>query len=122
MPSPIFKALQRHPALARPRKRRAASSAKPAAATEAAPASRAPLSRTPRSLTVTSRRWFLSGSRYSARVPYLRFSGRWLEERGFTVGSEVGVTIEPGRIILTSAAHDSAVDAARVAANMRPRV
>jgi len=122
MPSRVFKALQRHPALVRPRPRRAASPATAVAPPEAPAAPRASSSRTPRSLTVTSRRWFLSGSRYSGRVPYLRFSGRWLEERGFTIGSEVGVTIEAGRIILTTAAHDSADSAARAAANMRARV
>ena len=122
MPSRLFKAFQRHPALARLRARRAAPTGQPAAPPDVPATPRAPLSRTPRSLTVTSRRWFLSGCRYSGRVPYLRFSGRWLEERGFTIGSAVGVTIEPGRIILTSAAHDSAVDAARAAAHMRPRV
>lgn len=37
-----------------------------------------------------------------ARVPYLRMSGRWLEERGFAIGSAVQVRVEHGRVTLIS--------------------
>lgn len=37
-----------------------------------------------------------------APVPYLRMSGRWLEEHGFTIGSAVQVRVEHGRVTLIS--------------------
>ena len=48
-------------------------------------------------------------------VPYLRLSGRWLEEHGFTVGSWVDVHVADGRVILTNAATVEAENEARVA-------
>ena len=36
------------------------------------------------------------------RVPYLRMSGRWLAAHGFRIGEPVYVTVEQGRVILTS--------------------
>jgi hypothetical protein len=39
-----------------------------------------------------------------APVPYLRISGRWLEQYGLTRGSRVVVSGEPGRLVLTVAA------------------
>jgi hypothetical protein len=39
-----------------------------------------------------------------AIVPYLRMSGRWLEEHGFVVGSCVQVLVEHGRVTLVSEA------------------
>ena len=36
-------------------------------------------------------------------VPYLRLSGRWLEQHGFTRGSRVVVTAESGKLVLTIA-------------------
>ncbi|HEX8616205.1 MAG TPA: SymE family type I addiction module toxin [Thermoanaerobaculia bacterium] len=41
-----------------------------------------------------------------AVVPYLRMSGRWLEENGFTIGSGVQVVVERGRVTLISTAVD----------------
>ena len=35
-------------------------------------------------------------------VPYLRMSGRWLEQSGFAVGTRVYVKAEHGRLILTN--------------------
>lgn len=35
------------------------------------------------------------------RVPFIRLSGLWLEERGFRVGRRVEITEEPQRLILT---------------------
>jgi toxic protein SymE len=37
-------------------------------------------------------------------VPYLRLSGRWLEQHGFTPGSRITVTAENGKLVLTIAA------------------
>jgi len=37
-------------------------------------------------------------------VPYLRISGRWLEQYGLTRGSRVVVSGESGRLVLTVAA------------------
>jgi hypothetical protein len=37
-------------------------------------------------------------------VPYLRMSGRWLEEHGFAIGSGVQVVVERGRVTLISEA------------------
>ena len=37
-------------------------------------------------------------------VPYLRLSGHWLEQHGFTPGSRVTVTAENGKLVLTIAA------------------
>lgn len=37
-------------------------------------------------------------------IPYLRLSGRWLEQHGFTPGSRVTVTAENGKLVLTLAA------------------
>ena len=35
-------------------------------------------------------------------VPFLRMSGRWLEQSGFGAGTRVYVKAEPGRLILTN--------------------
>ena len=37
-------------------------------------------------------------------MPYLRISGRWLEQYGLTRGSRVIVSGEPGKLVLTVAA------------------
>ena len=37
-------------------------------------------------------------------MPYLRISGRWLEQYGLTRGSRVVVSGEPGKLILVVAA------------------
>lgn len=45
-----------------------------------------------------------------AIVPYLRMSGRWLEEHGFVIGAAVQVVVEHGRVTLISeAAEESSV-------------
>ena len=36
-------------------------------------------------------------------VPYLRLSGHWLEQHGFTPGSRITVTAETGKLVLTIA-------------------
>jgi len=43
-------------------------------------------------------------SRYrdETRVPYLRLSGRWLEEIGFAIGTRIYLKAERGKLIVTS--------------------
>ena len=45
----------------------------------------------------------VSSLRFGERVPYLRLSGRWLEELGFVKGQRVVVASEEGRLTLTVA-------------------
>ncbi|HEV7485933.1 MAG TPA: SymE family type I addiction module toxin [Thermoanaerobaculia bacterium] len=40
--------------------------------------------------------------RREAKVPYLRLSGRWLEECGFAVGAPIYVKAEHGKLIVTN--------------------
>ena len=40
------------------------------------------------------------------RVPFLRVSGRWLEECGFAIGARYYVTVAKGKLILTLAEPD----------------
>lgn len=107
MPSRVFKALHRHPALARPRRQPATKNGPTLAPLpiSKAPATPAPPrvapSRTPRFLTLSARRWHRATSA-EAVVPYLRMSGRWLAEHGFEIGGNVYVTAEQGRVILTN--------------------
>ena len=58
-----------------------------------------------RELTVTT--LHRASSRHGGReqaVPYLRISGRWLEQYGLTRGCRVVVSGEPGKLVLTVAA------------------
>ena len=110
--------LENLPALARARQRRAFAAgprAVPQLPAIVTPAQAAPAavpeepkprpSRTPDSLTVCKRFRPQESARAGGRhVPYLRLSGRWLEERGFTIGSNVVVQVADGRVILTNAA------------------
>lgn len=54
-----------------------------------------------RELTVTT--LHRASARYGGRetVPYLRISGRWLEQYGLTRGCRVVVSGEPGKLVLT---------------------
>jgi toxic protein SymE len=36
-------------------------------------------------------------------VPFVRLSGRWLRELGFSVGERIEVEAEPGRLVLRAA-------------------
>jgi hypothetical protein len=108
MRSHVFNALARHPALARPRRhgaRKAAAIAVSPAPVSASPVAATPPrvapSKTPRFLTMSTRRWHRATAR-EAVVPYLRMSGRWLEEHGFPIGGSVHVTVEQGRVVLTN--------------------
>ena len=40
------------------------------------------------------------------RVPFLRVSGRWLEQCGFAIGARYYVTVAQGKLMLTLAAPD----------------
>lgn len=104
MVSRISDALRRLPVLARARRRR---QRKPVARLAARP--RAPQQRPARApyiLTLSSRR-IPRRSLDEARVPYLRMSGRWLEEHGFVIGSAVQVVVEQGRVTLISEAAEA---------------
>jgi len=58
----------------------------------------------PRELSITA--LFRPSTRTRSRetpVPYLRLSGHWLEQHGFTPGSRITVTAETGKLVLTIA-------------------
>jgi hypothetical protein len=115
MPSRLLSALHRHPKLSRPRRR--APEAPQPPAIEAQPADAAPdcvavavraaarpkprRGRTPRCLTV-HRVFRYTDYPRGETVPFLRLSGRWLEQRGFGVGVQVYVEAAEGRLILTN--------------------
>jgi hypothetical protein len=47
-----------------------------------------------------------SGRSGHDRVPFLRVSGRWLEQCGFAIGARYYVTVAQGKLMLTLAAPD----------------
>ena len=55
----------------------------------------------PRVVTLSSRR-IPRRTMPEAVVPYLRLSGRWLEEHGFAIGANVQVLVEQSRVTLIS--------------------
>jgi hypothetical protein len=57
--------------------------------------------RPPHRLTLSSRR-IPRQTMPEAVVPYLRMSGRWLEEHGFAIGADVQVLVEQSRVTLIS--------------------
>ena len=57
--------------------------------------------RAPHVLTLSSRR-IPRQTMPEAVVPYLRMSGRWLEEHGFAIGADVQVLVEQSRVTLIS--------------------
>jgi hypothetical protein len=57
--------------------------------------------RAPHRLTLSSRR-IPRQTMPEAVVPYLRMSGRWLEEHGFAIGADVQVLVEQSRVTLIS--------------------
>lgn len=106
MTSRISDALRRVPILARPRRRRVRKPVVRPAAPRREPQPRP--ARAPYVLTLSSRR-IPRRSLEEAHVPYLRMSGRWLEEHGFPIGAAVQVRVEHGRVTLISeAVEDSA--------------
>ena len=101
MPSPLSDAVRRLPALSRPRRRRVRKPIDPPIRKEAQPRR----ARAPYVLTLSSRR-IVRRTLPEAVVPYLRMSGRWLEEHGFAIGAGVQVVVERGRVTLISTAVD----------------
>ncbi len=95
MSSRLSDAVRRLPALSRPRPRRVRSAIEPPAAPRRQPQPRP--ARAPYVLTLSSRR-ITRRTLPEAVVPYLRMSGRWLEEHGFAIGSGVQVVVEHGRV------------------------
>jgi len=92
--------LQQLPVLARPRRRRVRASKR---TTPRAHGGRKPRPwRSPQVLTMTMRLVPRSSTMEETLVPYLRMSGRWLAAHGFRIGEPVYVTVEQGRVILTS--------------------
>ena len=99
--SHLSDAVRRLPVLSRPRRRRVAKATnRPVAARKEAQPRPA---RTPYVLTLSVRR-IARRSLPEAVVPYLRMSGRWLEEHGFPIGAGVQVVVERGRVTLISEA------------------
>jgi hypothetical protein len=99
MPSRLSDAIRRLPALSRPRPRRVRKAIERPAAPCKEPQPRP--ARAPYVLTLSSRR-ITRRTLPEAVVPYLRMSGRWLEEHGFAIGSGVQVVVEQGRVTLIS--------------------
>jgi hypothetical protein len=99
LPDPI----RRLPALSRPQRRRVRKAVdRPVEARKEAQPRPA---RAPYVLTLSSRR-MARRTLPEAVVPYLRMSGRWLEEHGFAIGSGVQVLVEHGRVTLISGGAD----------------
>jgi toxic protein SymE len=99
MTSRLSDAVLRRPVLSRPPRRRSRKPlARPTAARKAPPPRPA---RAPYILTLSARR-VVRRSHSEGVVPYLRMSGRWLEEHGFAIGSGVQVLVEHGRVTLIS--------------------
>jgi len=69
-----------------------------------------------RAFTITTlRRIARDGLGRCAPVPYLRMSGKWLEQYGFQSGRRVVVAAEAGRLVLTLAGDPACALAADVA-------
>ena len=99
MSSRISDAIRRLPVLSRPPRRRLRKPLARPAGVRNAPLPRP--ARAPYILTLSGRRR-VRRNLPEAVVPYLRMSGRWLEEHGFNIGADVQVLVEPGRITLVS--------------------
>jgi hypothetical protein len=81
--------------LSRARRRRARKPIERVAGSKPRPA------RAPQVLTLSSRR-IPRRTMPEAVGPYLRMSGRWLEEHGFAIGADVQVLVEQRRVTLIS--------------------
>ena len=99
MSSRLFDAVRRLPPLGRPRRRRIRKPVERPVAVRKEPQPRP--ARAPYVLRLSSRR-IARRTLPEAVVPYLRMSGRWLEEHGFAIGSGVQVVVEHGRVTLIS--------------------
>src|SRR4028118_1744896 len=103
MSSRLSDAVRRLPALARPRRRRVRKPIERPIPPRIKPQPRP--ARAPYVLTLSSRR-VTRQTLPETVVPYLRMSGRWLEEHGFPIGAGVQVVVERGRVTLISEAAD----------------
>ncbi|HYK00668.1 MAG TPA: SymE family type I addiction module toxin [Thermoanaerobaculia bacterium] len=101
MSSPLSDAMRRLPALSGPRRQRVRKAIERPVEARKEPQPRP--ARAPYVLTLSSRR-IVRRTLPEAVVPYLRMSGRWLEEHGFAIGSGVQVVVERGRVTLISEA------------------
>lgn len=106
MPASLSGTIRHRPVLSRPRGRRVRKAIERPAAARKEPQPRP--ARAPYVLTLSARR-IARRNLPEAAVPYLRMSGRWLEECGFAIGSGVQVLVEQGRVTLIS----EAVEASR---------
>lgn len=104
MSSRMSDAIRRLPALSRPRRRRVRKAIE--RPVEARKEAQPRPARAPYLLTLSSRR-IVRRTLPEAVVPYLRMSGRWLEEHGFAIGSDLRVVVERGRVTLISEAADA---------------
>jgi hypothetical protein len=101
MSSRVFDPIRCLPVLSRPRRRRLPKVPdRPVAVLKEAQARPA---RAPYVVKLSARR-ISRRNLPDAVVPYLRMSGRWLEEHGFAIGSGVQVVVEHGRVTLISEA------------------
>ena len=100
MSSRLSDAVRRLPALARPRRRRVRKPIERPIPPRNEPQPRP--ARVPYVLTLSSRR-VTRQTLPETVVPYLRMSGRWLEEHGFPIGAGVQVVVEHGRVTLLRA-------------------
>ena len=101
MSSRLSDAVRRLPALSRPRRRRVRKASE--RLVEVRKETQTRPARAPYVLTLSSRR-IARRTLPEAVVPYLRMSGRWLEEHGFAIGSGVQVVVEHGCVTLISGA------------------
>jgi hypothetical protein len=99
MSSRVSDAVLRRPVLSRPPRRRLRKPLGRVTGARKAPPPRQP--RAPYILTLSARR-VVRRNLPEAVVPYLRMSGRWLEEHGFAIGCGVQVVVEHGRVTLIS--------------------
>ena len=99
MSSRVSDAVLRRPVLSRTPRRRLRKPLARVTGASKAPSPRP--ARLPYILTLSARR-VVRRNLPEAVVPYLRMSGRWLEEHGFAIGSGVQVVVEHGRVTLIS--------------------
>jgi hypothetical protein len=99
MSARLSDAIRRLPAFSRPRRRRVRKLVERPGVAGNEPQTRP--ARPPYALTLSARR-IARRTLPEAVVPYLRMSGRWLEEHGFAIGSGVQVLVERGRVTLIS--------------------
>ena len=57
-----------------------------------------------------SRAAFISMRRDPPPMPFLHLQGRWLDRAGFTIGTNVRVSVSPGRLVLEVADVESAAE------------